>query len=728
MALDYSNLTFHPTSEKLVDILCTKTQNNDPMFFRVLLCYYWGVVASQMRANIVGWSNKGSIPINIYALNLSPSGTGKGFSTSLIEGEILKQFKETFLEHTFPVLAEQNLEALAAKRAIRKGTDPNDELVALEKEFNMLGSLLFSFDSATTPAVKQMRQKLLMGNAGSVNLQIDEIGANFVGQIEVLNTFLELYDKGLVKDKLVKSTSENVRFERIDGATPTNMLLFGTPSKLLDGGVTEQHLMDMLEMGYARRCLFGMIRHTHKADGLSAEDLLEQMFNADHDAFIEDLSNHFATLAELVNVNKDIFIPREVCLSLLEYKLYCEERGRAFNDHEAIKKSEMDHRYFKALKLAGAYAFIDGSPEITNEHVEYAVAMTEASGKAVEELLTPERNHVKLAKYLANSRTELTLADLDQDLPFFKGSRTQKDDMIALAIAWGYKNHIVIHKAFNDGILFLRGKALQETNLDEMILTYSDDMTTGYENALAPFDKLDRLVGLDGHHWINHHLVRGDLVDPETGRSLGYRKEDNIIPGFNMLVLDIDGTCQLSTAKMLLRDYKALYYTTKSHTDKVNRFRIILPMTHILELDAKDYKEFFNNVVESLPFDIDESGNHRVKKWLTNPGEIEYTDGLLFDPLPFIPRTSKNEERKIKLQDQQNLDNLERWVINNIGDGNRNVQLHRYAMILVDAGYRFDEIRRKVLDLNAKCQGPLDEGELTATIFTTVAKALDAAA
>ncbi|MFX9003888.1 DUF3987 domain-containing protein, partial [Acinetobacter baumannii] len=103
---------------------------------------------------------------------------------------------------------------------------------------------------------------------------------------------------------------------------------------------------------------------------------------------------HFATLAELVNVNKDIFIPREVCLTLLEYKLYCEERGRTFNEHEAIKKSEMDHRYFKALKLAGAYAFIDGSPEITNEHIEYAVAMTEASGKAVDDLLTPELNHV----------------------------------------------------------------------------------------------------------------------------------------------------------------------------------------------------------------------------------------------------------------------------------------------------------------------------------------------
>lgn len=726
MALDYSNLRFHPTSEKLVDVLCTKTQNNERMFFRVLLSYYWGVVSAQMRASIVGWTNKGSIPINIYALNLSPSGTGKGYSSTLIEGEILNQFKETFLEHTFPTLAEANLDKLSAKRAIRNGTNPEDELVALQKEFNMLGSLLFSFDSATTPAVKQMRQKLLMGNAGAVNLQIDEIGANLVGQTEVLNTFLELYDKGLVKERLIKSTTENIRFERIDGATPTNMLLFGTPSKLLDGGATEQHLMDMLEMGYARRCLFGFIRHTHKADGLSAEQLLDQMFNAEHDSFIEDLSNHFATLAEMVNVNKQIVIPRDVCLLLLEYKLHCEARARDFNEHEAIRKSEMDHRYFKALKLAGAYAFIDGSPEITEEHVEYALAMTEASGQAVEELLTPERPYIKLAKYLASSRTELTLADLDQDLPFFKGSRAQKDEMIAMATAWGYTNHMLIHKSFNEGILFLRGKALQETNLDEMILTYSDDMTTNYQNVVAPFDKLDRLVKLDNHHWINHHLARGDIYDDEHQIWCGYRKEENILPGFNMLVLDIDGTCQLSTAKMLLRDYKALYYTTKSHTEQMNRFRIILPMTHILELDAKDYKEFFNNVLESLPFEIDESCNHRVKKWLTNNGEVTYTDGQLFDPLPYIPRTSKNEERKIKLQDQHNLDNLERWVLNNIGDGNRNVQLHRYAMILVDAGYRFDEIRRKVLELNAKCPGPLDEGELTATIFTTVSKALAA--
>lgn len=728
MALDYDNLRFHPVSEKLVDILCTKTQNEERLFFRVLLGYYWGVVAAQMRAEITGWTSKGAIPINVYALNLSPSGTGKGYSSSLIEGEVLNQFKETFLEHTFPVMAEHNIQQLAARKAVRNGSVPEDEEAKITKEFNLLGSLLFSFDSATTPAVKQMRQKLLIGNAGAVNLQIDEIGANLVGQTEVLTTFLELYDKGLVKDKLVKSTTENVRFEKIDGATPTNMLLFGTPSKLLDGGATEAHLMDMLDMGYARRCFFGFIRHSAKATGMSAQDILDQMFNRDNDQFIEDLSNKFAMLAEMINMGKKIIIPKDVCLTLLEYKLKCEERGRAFNEHETIRKSEMDHRYFKCLKLAGAYAFIDGSPEITHEHIEYAIALAESSGDAVAELLTPERNHVKLAKYLASSKQELTLADLDEDLPFFKGSRTARDEMITLAIAWGYKNNVIVHKSFNDGIQFLRGESLAETDLDEMIVAFSSDMTTGYENAYAPFDRLDQLVTQNGFHWLNHHLARGDIYDNEAQSYSGYRKEENILPGFNMLVLDIDGTCQLSTAKMLLKDYKALYYTTKSHTDQMNRFRIVLPMTHVLRLDAKDYKEFFNNVVESLPFEIDESGNHRVKKWLTNSGYAEYTDGELFDPLPYIPKTSKNEERKINLQDQTNLDNLERWVLNNIGDGNRNVQLHKYAMILVDAGYRFDEIRRKVLELNMKCKGSLDEGELTATIFTTVSKAMAAKA
>ena len=109
----------------------------------------------------------------------------------------------------------------------------------LTRHFERLGELAFSFDSATTPAVKQMREKLLLAGAGSMNLELDEVGSNMSGNSEVLTSFLELYDVGKIKQKLIKNTTENIRSRELPGITPTNLMMFGTPSKLLDGGATE---------------------------------------------------------------------------------------------------------------------------------------------------------------------------------------------------------------------------------------------------------------------------------------------------------------------------------------------------------------------------------------------------------------------------------------------------------------------------------------------------------
>jgi hypothetical protein len=70
------------------------------------------------------------------------------------------------------------------------------------------------------------------------------------------------------------------------------------------------------------------------------------------------------------------------------------------------------------------------------------------------------------------------------------------------------------------------------------------------------------------------------------------------------------------------------------------------------------------------------------------------------------------------------MDNLERWVINNIGDGNRNNMLLRYALILVDAGFDFEGIRSRVISLNDKIPDKLDEAEIMGTIMVTAGKAL----
>lgn len=709
--LPVNQMPYHPTAEQLVQILCNRTQNTEPLFFRVLVGYYFAVVASQMRC-IIGTPDRGDIPVNVYALNLSPSGTGKGHSTSIIEDEVIHQFRDRFLEETFPLLAERNLPVLANKRAVRKNSDPDEELIRVHKEFEQLGSLLFSFDSGTSPAVKQMRHKLLMADAGAVNLEIDEIGLNLVGNTEVLTVFLELYDKGKVKTKLVKSTSDNSRFEEIKGTTPTNMMLFGTPSKLFDGAATEQALYSMLDTGYARRCLFGYLKGASKNLDLTPEQVYELQTSQQTNQFLEELADKLERLADIINANKRLVMSRDTSLELIQYKLLCEKQADAMPEHDEIRKAELSHRYFKALKLAGAYAFVDDSPELTMGHLHNAIRLVEDSGAAFGQMLSRDRPYVKLAKYLAAIGKEVTQADLVEDLPYYKGSSSQKQEMLTLATAYGYKNNIIIKKAFNDGIEFLRGESLKETDLAKMVVSYSSDMTTGYNNETAPFDKLHLLTRAPGMHWINHHLKGG------------YRNEDNAEPGFNLLVIDVDGTCNLNTAKLLLKDYKALYYTTKSHTDQNHRFRIILPTNYELKMDAKDYKEFYNNVLQWLPFDADPSCAHRCKKWLTHPGHHEYTEGEVFDVLPFIPKTSKNEERKQRFDSQQSLDNLERWVINNTGDGNRNNMLMKYAFILVDANFDFDGIRSRVVALNDKLPDKLDEVEIMSSIMVTVGKAL----
>ena len=521
-----------------------------------------------------------------------------------------------------------------------------------------------------------------------------------------------MYDVGAIKPKLIKNTNENVRNEEINGRTPTNMLLLGTPSKLFNGGKTEEEVYSMLDTGYARRCLFGDGQVSGKNLNLSPEEVYDMLTDKGSNDFLEEISDRFGRLADMINANKRLVVTKEVSLLVIEYRLECERLAESLSEHDEMKKAELSHRYFKALKLAGAYAFIDESAEVTKEHLYNAIKLTEESGEAFERILARDRNYVKLAKYISNIGRGVTQPDMVEDLPFYRGSASQKAEMMQLAIAYGYQNNIIIKKSFEDGIEFLRGETLQPTDLSKINLSWSEDMAVRYSDDQAPFEKLHQLTQVDGLHWCNHHLKGG------------HRQEDNAIPGFNMIVIDVDGGVALNTAKLLLKDYKALYYTTKRHTEQENRFRIILPINYILRLDAKDYKEFMKNVYDWLPFEVDDCTNQRARKWLSHAGHHEYTDGEVLDALPFIPKTSKNEERKKFINDNQSLDNLERWVINNTGDGNRNNQLLKFAMILVDTGFDFDQTHSRVSGLNEKLPDKLEEAELLGTIMKTVSKAL----
>lgn len=710
--VDLSNVKDAPVITEIVDVLCNKTQNTDRGFYKVEVAYFISKMAACMRASIKT-KDRGKVPVNCYALALGSSGYGKGHSVNIMETSFIKGFKRRFLEETMPLIAEDHIFKLAQSRAIRAGTSEEEEKDKLTAEYNRLGAYPFTFDSGTSPAVKQLRDKLLLANCGSINLQIDECGSNLISATEVLNVFLELYDQGLVKQKLVKNTQDNIRSDDRDGSTPTNMLLFGTPVKLFDGGQTEDQFYSFLEIGYARRCIFSIGKIDKKAlYSMTPTEIFKRLTDPSNEGTVNKWSKKFIDLADPARFGWEMSISDAVSIKLIEYKSECEKLADTLPEHEEIKKAELSHRYFKALKLAGALAFVDESFEVTEQHLYQAIKLVEESGKAFESILTREKAYMKLARYIANTDTEVTHADMTENLPFYKSGIAARNEMLSLATAWGYKNHIIIKKSIVDGIEFFKGETLKPTDLSKMIISYSTELAYNYSNEFGPWDQLQKAFTAPDIHWCNHHFKDG------------HRCNDCVIPGFNMIVVDVDGTCTINSVQELFKDYKYILYTTKRHgLDGKDRFRLIFPLNYELKLNLDDYKEFMDNIFKWLPFKTDECANQASKKWLSHAGgKFISNGGHLLDALKFIPRTSRNEQYHKELSKIEDMGNLERWFATNMVNGNRNNLMFKYGMVLLDSGYSLADATQKIKQFNKQLVSPLPEEEINNSILVTLAK------
>lgn len=722
--IDLTGVKHHPAVEEIVEVICNKVQNTDKSFFRVMVAHYLGVMTSNMRGTIVT-EERGEFPVNIFALCLAESGHGKGYSIGIMKSEFMAGFDARFKEDTLPVTSDQNLWKIAGERAARQAVgNVQEEYDKLVKEYDRLGPFVFTFDSGSTPAAKQIRQKLIRANCGALSLKVDEIGLNLSESAELLKLFLELYDQGLVDQKITKNGSENVRLEEMEGKTPTNMLLFGSPTKLLDKGATEDQFFQLLETGYARRCLFAYGKEDRKAfHVLSVKEIRDRMINPESNAIIDKWAQRFHALADPAMIGWRMKVEEEVALAYLTYKFDCERKAEALPKHDTILKGELSHRYMKALKLAGAYAFVDGSTEIEMEHLLSAILLVEESGVDFAKVLRMESNYEKLAQYIASCNEELTHTDLLARLPFYPKKNAERNEMMHLAVTWGYKNNIIIKKNYGPaGIEFFRGETLKESDLSDMIFTYSNSYAYDYipeENPVS-FDQFHVLLEQKGLQWCNHHFKNN------------HRNEENTIPGFNMLVLDVDDG-NLALVHKLLSDFRFLTFTTKRHTPESNRFRLIIPINYTLKLDKEEYEQLVASVIAWLPFSssmaIDEASTQRAKTWATyENGTAHYNmDAATFDILPFIPKTSKHEEFQKAQKEIASMDSLERWFASKIIPGvNRNQMMIRYALALVDSKLDFITVRKQVFEFNTKLPDPLGEDELDRSIMQTVAKRLQA--
>lgn len=714
--MDVKSFKYHPMVEKITEILMTRTQNYNPTFFRLQTNWFINLIASSMNIKVDS-PITGKIPVNMYGVSLANSGSGKGHSTGILENEVIKGFREVFMNDLFPKKAAIELDLEAIRRHRMLGITPQEALSNLTKEFKSYGAIRFLSDKGTEAAIKQYRNKVLLAKLGSVNFIVDEIGYNLSKIEDLLHTFLEMYDKGTIKEKLTKNTGESERFQELIGSTPANLLMFGTPSKLLDGSKSESDFLALLESGYARRCFFAYSKKKANEQELTPEELYDLLSQPNQDQELANIEYHLSKLADINLAGMVLSLPRDSGIHLMSYKQWCIDRAKQLPEFAEIQKAEMEHRYFKALKLASAYAFIDLEDEVSIEHLNQAIKFTEDSGEALTKILQQEKPYERLAKYLGTSDgSELTQVDIQNDLPFYKGSQSFRTEMMNMAIAYGYKNNIIIRKTFRDGIEFFSGETLKETDLNKLILARSTDYADGYTNHTVDWNTLEKFVQKPNENWTNHHTLAG------------HRANSDMAKGFNMVVLDIDDETTIQEVQFLLKDYTYLIHTTKRHQvpDEngkcIDRFRVILPTNYQLDMDEEDYKQFMLNLRDWLPFNgLDESTFQRSRKWACTENCQTFTnEGKLLDVLPFIPQTSRSEEFKKSQVNLTSLSNIERWFANRMVDGNRNNSLAQYGFMLLDAGFSVSDVGVILLEFNGKLDNPLDEAEILSTVMVSI--------
>ena len=130
--------------------------------------------------------------------------------------------------------------------------------------------------------------------------------------------------------------------------------------KLFNGGKVEEEFYAMLETGYARRCLFGYIQGSNKTQKFTVDQIYAMSTDKSAETTLQNMSDDIGQLADIVNFGKTMTLSVDVSKLVIAYKQQCEVKAAELGEHNEIRKAEVAHRYFKALKLAGTYAFIEG--------------------------------------------------------------------------------------------------------------------------------------------------------------------------------------------------------------------------------------------------------------------------------------------------------------------------------------------------------------------------------
>lgn len=549
--------------------------------------------ASQFRINIQHW-NGSIIPINSIMFCIAKSGASKDSS--------LKAARKCFAEG-YEILNKKRQET-AIERAIQQareaGKDIPERFVSY-KEFFIPPNPLFVAIS-TTEGFLQHLNDLSNDSVGAGYIFSGEIGAELANNMnltENIKVLAELYDEGSKEVKIVKARENQSKEVK---NLPVSALFIGSQDNLLFDDAIKHKFKTEFTTKLARRSFFifvneDIITNTYG----SIKEMLEQERIIEDKAINsrEAVSEYITELTkDLINyTNSTIKVSNEVRDLFSLYKRYNEEVANTIDSQFPIAKLTRTHLQWKALKLSGALAVIQGCDTIELQHYKAAVEFVELINNdvsAFEKELVKEpyelfADYVRL--YARDGEYSINLHNLRKlgFIPMRGSSDTHLKELVKLVRSYDVNGTYELSK---DVVTFKEIK-----KVDKVLLSYLPCPGTKQQRAVKCNEGFtcDEIVFAD-----LMDMLKGDYAYSPFKFINGVRGKDNIISGCKWIVLDIDTSEITDTeAHVLLSDINHFIVRT-SNKDNPNKFRVLIELDAEVDIPDIRWKLFIKEITTDL--------------------------------------------------------------------------------------------------------------------------------
>jgi hypothetical protein len=661
----------------------------EPTIIENALWFYVASILGTLRVRIL--IDNELKPLNYYGITIASSSAGKSFAYE----QIRKMFN----------IDEEKLYKFILNSYKKNTINP---IMIGENELSDYIPRSTTNIEGTAEGLYIVCYAINRSDFGSINIMNEEI-LDIVKDSN-LDRLKELYD-GNFNAKVIKSDINQNLYN-----LHVNMLVFGSPIAIKKDKTVYNKFSSQLGSGMYRRSFIYYLEP-------QKIELNTNRIDINKPTFIDNLKNFIKNNKD--NVDITVYLSKEA--EDYTYQIKSELIEFVNENLDDDRYSAELGSYQKIVKLAGLHSILTkGVDYIDIESLEYAYDFYKKCRSTVGALFNTIPQHKRyyniIQKYPNITKSEIFEKDIF-DL------KSWNED-IAMTKEFAYRDGKRLIES-GTAIKKYRVDPLPKTDINKIIVSVPTkendkaEKTVNYVSAYMSFfakednKSIERLVQSNK---VSNFLLT-HFVD-------GKRKKNNSEDEINAIGIDIDGGAKLDDIKQFFNDINITYliYTTKSHQVikndiKCDRFRIIIPFKHNIDISEEMYPFMYENIMDYFDISVyDKQTKNKNRLWFTNPGATIYKNSAdLFDPLPFMPDTNAREwiqTQMDSLKTPNSLDKIEKrlygmkkWFLaNTYAETNRNKNLFKFGIFCRDLGVSNWE--QEVENMNISLKDPLSDKEV----------------